>query len=765
MPSITRQTLNVGQERIGEGFMKNGRASTRRNKSVSKAMKVDASQPRNEDINEAVSTLDQWQDSAILTAVWPAHIPPASLTQAVRLAGGEKLASEYDQTLLAAKAHREVGKCPILAVLGQLNAGKSSVVAGFLSEAGRKRVPRGTDDRFGTHRFVYWVPSSWMNDAATKQAFLDLLTAAHGKGYELLSPDPQEAEQQYRSGRDDVKKMQIPLIAHDDALDGIEAAFLDCPDVQTKDRSSRLSADGNPRLDFIGSAARVCSAFLLVWDRSQLRDDLLSQFLATIRGRMADAPLYLLINMITPESGQPTLTRNDANLTQILSLYSIEQDACYGAFHFRVGPQDGEPGWRDLTPQVLVERFDEMDRRFGKDGRFPQFFSLALEEDRNVPAAVESGRFLENLPHQLDVAQLQEQKLHDHWRELCVLGKANIEAASAYVERTAAETKRVHEGLLDLCWGLFTDESGEPLQIPSEAFGEAFRESFERTAPRGMKWVLNLQSLLKRALQAVKKKFDSLPFRKWLNKLWSTKDAVRTGLEDLGIGSGRMEDPESLAHDMRTRRWVPDDVDEQCLVSGWKQVLKQFQRHQDKAVDLDPARMDEMTAAIWESMTVWQQIRLGFKQVVDVLAIITAFAGLITALVDGGATLFTSFSLAATVSSAIPGFALLKVAGAAAAGGAAWRFMFNAIYCNTLPALSLFFALACDAFGVPRTIGDQPGAVHFGRKKASNKTKIKEFRLSKVDLKPAAPACPLGDFRIWMKTPRFDDYQKAFNDE
>jgi hypothetical protein len=56
--------------------------------------------------------------------------------------------------------------CPILAVVGMLNAGKSSLVATFLSgkSEGDQRVLIGSGNTEGTHRFVLWLPESWRSN-------------------------------------------------------------------------------------------------------------------------------------------------------------------------------------------------------------------------------------------------------------------------------------------------------------------------------------------------------------------------------------------------------------------------------------------------------------------------------------------------------------------------------------------------------------------------------------------------------------------------
>lgn len=209
-------------------------------------------------------------DTPVLAGRWPEHCE-FSLEQALLRAGSPSMAADYRNVLQVALAQASVSQCPIIAVLGELNAGKSSVVASFLSDAGRRRLPRGVAGSKGTHRFVYWAPAEWKS-GSRQASFMSLLAATHGDQREDLSFDSERAAEQYRSGRNNLKKMRIPLVAYDESLDELGAAFLDCPDVQTADQDEPAYPGDNMRLKFLADAARLCSAFLLVWDRAKLRD-------------------------------------------------------------------------------------------------------------------------------------------------------------------------------------------------------------------------------------------------------------------------------------------------------------------------------------------------------------------------------------------------------------------------------------------------------------------------------------------------------------
>src|SRR5687768_12843828 len=108
------------------------------------------------------------QIRAVLDVARQPYLESTEAAAAELLALGEALdrfvdlerRKQWDAAIGVAAASLEID-CPIVAVLGELNAGKSSVVATFLGPEGRRRLPRGEEDAAGTHRFVYWVPQRW----------------------------------------------------------------------------------------------------------------------------------------------------------------------------------------------------------------------------------------------------------------------------------------------------------------------------------------------------------------------------------------------------------------------------------------------------------------------------------------------------------------------------------------------------------------------------------------------------------------------------
>jgi len=155
-------------------------------------------------------------------------------------------------------------QAPIVAVAGLINAGKSSLVAAFLSPEGRARVLRGVARRAGTHRFCLWTPAAWERDDAFRDALTRLLAEIFPEPPEPLDAAPEAAREQQRSRA----HLRRPLLAFDPALDAHGLCLLDCPDIQRRDTDD--AAGRQSRLEALRAAGRICSGVLMVMPRNQL---------------------------------------------------------------------------------------------------------------------------------------------------------------------------------------------------------------------------------------------------------------------------------------------------------------------------------------------------------------------------------------------------------------------------------------------------------------------------------------------------------------
>jgi hypothetical protein len=181
---------------------------------------------------------------------------------------GEAITEAFQRRVEACQQADRLEQTPIVGVCGTVNSGKSTVVAGFLSEEGRRRVLVGLLGKAGTNRFVFWLPLSWRANGlgATVEEMIERQT---GEMPERLAEDRDEAGIQYNAAVDRARKFNIPLVAYDAALDSGGIAFLDCPDIQRSLDESVDESTAHLRLERLRSIAPLCSAFVVITSMAQ----------------------------------------------------------------------------------------------------------------------------------------------------------------------------------------------------------------------------------------------------------------------------------------------------------------------------------------------------------------------------------------------------------------------------------------------------------------------------------------------------------------
>ena len=746
---------------------------------------------------EGLNELFLLRGSQLLLERFPNDGKGLTFESALEQAAEFELASQYGR-LLDIWAAVPVMRCPVIAVCGELNSGKSSVVASFLSPEGQNRVPRGVENAKGTHRFVYWIPSKWNNDDLVRHEFMSMLQAAHGHTrVEYLSQDLEVAAEQYKSGRDHPQIISTPLVSEDPRLDQLEFALLDCPDVQTYDRDGG-AGDEKPgwekdgagdnearrlenemrRLEFVAQAARLCSAFFFVWSRATVRDRLFELYLGKLRQRMGGVPLYLLINMVRPQKGQPGTTLQDSNIRDSCQKFQVK--ACYVAFDFDIDARGDQPGWRDLTPKRTKTKA-ETDHADSADTRpqFPEFFAPECDGDR-----ITANRFLAELPHELSPGELQLQAVEDHFQEARKLIVNGLDRVESWVNEERKRTLQARSGLFDLCAGQFRDDNDEPLQKLDKDFIQGLMQSFLSTAPWYLRPGLHFLRIGHRMTETARDAANKA--RGWVTSAWRSLsqglplEPVKQELESQGIQGAQFSSPKGLAEKMHAQRWmaqVAPDVTIDSLEKAWTSILKEFSKFK---LDVDLAKLDEITRSCWDGLTKWQKVKAAtLIGLAGTLGIVAAIAGAVLVVIDGGATLLMTFSLPATVTHWIPLYALgakgvATIAGAIHSGAVApviagaglaagYSLAVGALRQNTLPSLAALFALACDAFHLPRRIADRDGKDELPQLVFS--VGNNEFPLPRTDHLPEREAVlPLAGIGIYeLKSEAVAEFRKVID--
>ncbi|MFM9116480.1 MAG: hypothetical protein ACKOU6_10020, partial [Planctomycetota bacterium] len=311
---------------------------------------------------------------------------------------------------------------------------------------------------------------------------------------------------------------------------------------------------------------------------------------------------------------------------------------------------------------------------------------------------------------------------------------------------------------LAFCRRPFTDLNEQPLQLTTPDFSLALKESFTRTAPWYVRMPLTVAAPFERAIAWATRRMGDV--RQWLQRLREPREALSDLTRQLGqelrLEGTEVASAATLAAEMRGLRWVPADADPARLEQAWQIILSQLlhQRFEHSAEQLD-----RMTRDVWEHLGIWQKTKAAVLGLFRALGTVAAVGGLVTALVDGGATLLISYKLTATIAFYAPGIKALLVAGGGAAG-AYVGFQLRAIELNTLPYLSRLFALACDAFALPRQLGSSPPRVQFGAGEQRQ-----EFTLPDPQLPPTPVIYALDDMRVWQPGPAWAQWNKELADD
>lgn len=624
-----------------------------------------------------------------LVELWPSPQRSVNLVESLEEIGDCEQAKSLLASYESLQGGKELSACPIIGVLGQLNAGKSSVVASFLSSSSRALLPRGTSGKLGTHRFVYWVPQSWLEQTAKRALLLEYLQIAHGEGIEWLSQNPEESHEQYRSGRHDFKKLNIPLVAGDQALNAMGCAFLDCPDIQTY--HAQEVGEENQRLAFLGQASRVCSAFYLVWMQSGIRDILLRKVIETVRSRMAHIPLNLLVNFVRGEE-----IFEDEDMLCLCSDYHIEKHQLFEALDFDVRD------WEGLLPQAFRE-----DALRAAAGSFPFFFTY-----KETQACSMAESFCT-----LNLAEIQAIKRADHQREW----EKNLELSWQKIEiwntLHTREVMQWREGIIGLCTARMRNpQTGEPLQIVSKEFANSLQEAFLLTAPAALQWSLRLANPFEKAFEQARGVVKAIASPKIFarDSLHAVKEKVESALQVEGLD---FSSSQQVAAEMLGQRWCPVDTPIEALEKTWAQIFKDFNRHLIEHFEVES--FEGIARDYWKQMPLRKKIRLGGRALLGAFGSLAALGGIMTIAIDGGATFFAATSLASALSTGVASL----VAGAGSLAVIA-SFRQKLLEVNTLPYLARLCSIALSRFGIPFQVGGLSGfelpRVDFSRQKGES---------------------------------------------
>ncbi len=563
----------------------------------------------------------------------------------------------YERLETTSRIAREFSDVPILAVIGPINGGKSSLVRSFLAPPNRERVPVGLGSRQGTQRFVLWIPRSWESDPALFERLETILGFIFEDRPEHLSADPDESREQYA----DVSAFHRPLVAFDEGLDRHGVALLDCPDMQRLQENEKEGE--NLRLEAIAKASEICAGVIIVTPRSQIEIRDLGEL---VRRRIPEAVRIFAINLIRPP--EPPEAVYDELCQALRTKTGI---LCYGAYDFLV------PASRDFTP-AWDENFQKPE-----DAREPCFFRIDSDAGRNGPDRIQEERSIHCLADLVRPAVIRQKRQREIAEDLLGQVREQLAALDAKADAERVRVKRAAGELHELAHELMHDgDQALRLKIDPEIV-MSFKESMERTAPLQLKPLIALRRrIVHRAVEAVRQGREAMarafPWLRAGGKFESLKNRLQKQLI-------QEKDIEKLLYrwSVATREAGPE--------RSWKEEARAI---------LERYRVEErtnMTREEWDALArqIWKNTSK-LKATVRIFG--SFFVGLAAVILipfDGGASVLGITALEL--------MGVLGLGGLMAAGTLRMldREMNQKIGCRQF---SNFIAIAGDRIGIPRPV-------------------------------------------------------------
>jgi hypothetical protein len=646
---------------------------------------------------------------------------PAAAQQAVDLA--QRLAGLLEQL----RVFDSISRCPIVAVTGLLNAGKSSLLATYLSPANRPRVLRGVGNHSGTHRFVVWLPKIWWDDPNLLNTLIAFMTNLFGHPPERLADDPAQAAEQY-NGRVVMQEvmleagtthtgsavpqpdpMSIPLIAYDEHLNKLKLGLIDCPDIQTGfvavgERALTPSAVAALRQSHLARIGRLCSAFLVVSKLNSLHDEGLLQILTTLRDAMPGVPRMLAINKIKARYAPSTVLDEARGLVERFGL-----EAVFGAYDYRSSLANS----RVPPPPPNMALSDE-----------PQPIFVELGSSADAPAP---RRYLFNLGDRLDAGELSQASSRSLTMQLLTLTSRAVEWLETNQQQRQQQIRDAWQTLAHACYEFMAEHdihgraTGLRLQA-SPAIIVQMADSLQRTAPTWMRISLSIDRTARQFQQAISNSAARFTILK------NASESVTQFTKKFRRGEGaQVMTPERLAKSIQQsdRHASLESVTSEKLVSDCGYAMQRFA--EENQTLLDEQELNRWSEQVWKEMSWRDKLWKGTQPLAVVMAPLLA---VVLVPFDGGGTAVLVFASAKELLAAAGLAALL---GPAATGGEALSIIHRE---TPWRQLSDLFAICCDAVGLPRpqTAAEMPHVQCSGQSRS--------LLLSQMETKlgPAPPA-------------------------
>lgn len=649
-----------------------------------------------------------------------------------QLGRGVQLQRELQPLVDQLTRFQQTSRCPIVGITGILNAGKSSLLATYLSPGNRARVLRGVSNQAGTHRFVLWFPERWKAEPDLYQTLIEFITQIFGHSPEPLAESAAEAELQY-NGRllyadsltSTVDPIGVPLVAFDRALNDLQLGLMDCPDIQTgqaADGSQQSQIDDPSPLASIQSAAarqrwlaklsQLCSAFVVVAKLNSLHDQSLDSIFATLQTYMPRVTRVLAVNRIKARYSPGQIAEQSAVL---VNKYAIAR--VYAAYDFRSALAS------NVVPPIPTGMLAELD-----GSAQPVFFRVPSVETQ--PENQFHPEYLFHLAQWLEPGMLAEEHARGLREKLGASTRTAIQWAESNLQLRQERVHDVWQAIAKSCYDFMAerDSSGNCTGLrlqTSPALIAQLTDSLHRTAPVWMRLSLSIDRTARQLQQVVAKKAEGL---KLINNV---SQAVTDRIRKWRRGEGAtVVTGESVANCIRKfdAHAALQSLPFEKLVELSDSALKRFAAEDHP--ELDQAALDRWSKSIWDNMSTWSKFRKG----VQPLALVTGplLAAMLIPFDGGGSAVLVFASTKELLAAAGISMLMAPVAG----GGETLKIVQEE---TPWKQLSDLFAILCDTLGVPRP--DEPQLPSCG-------APAKKMLLSRTVPQPASPDSPFSTWRL-----------------
>jgi hypothetical protein len=681
--------------------------------------------PASIDWSSLLSLLEDDDQRAAIQQIYPGERRESFLGSLRRIAAEASKAGESVEDLSSVvrssgrqlQTAEQLVNWPTVAVAGMLNSGKTSLVATFLSEHGRRRTLRGNGNHQGTHRFVLWLPSQWEKDSELYGLLMQRIGDAIGRPPEMLSDDIDEAHDQYNNRDGHADLLSVPLVGTDPLLDEVGIGLLDCPDI-VSDEAFGL---GSPeqRRQILGKAATLCSAFLVVSSAESSRDATLGNLLRVASDLMPGIPRMLAVNKIRPRQTPDQVFETFDPLARAHGIETV-----YAAYDFEIpGSRPYIPAPEDVIARAMDPETDSL----------PVFFSIRSVTEENPPAAIDDDRMLQALPGRLDRGVLFESfrySLENGLRRS--IWDHGFHQIDKDADRSVKQTAMAQRCLLGATLDFFAHreigvEIAELRLHQSERIIRQLSESFAITAPWYARWGVRMNAKLRGMFGGAgnflrnltpsaiaQRTADDLKgkFRSGDSGAILTPARLIQAIERHG-GSSKLTHWSPISHggsDSRSGDELePDQADvisdnspkQGEWIDAAEAAILRFER--DDFTSLDPRRLDEAVRQMWDEIPRGKKLLVGLTPLGALLA---TFGGVLAIPLDFGSTLIASASMSE-----------LFIAGGLTAFATAWAGKQNTRNVEQQAArqqVADFQAVLCDTFGVARV--ETPPKIEVGGK-------------------------------------------------